>query len=88
MNLRQHVQHLFNTETQAAPGQHGTRSGARSYRKPNRFALVYPGTYQLGMSSLGVQVIHAILNSRQDTACERVFIPERRYLQELQKRNP
>ena len=87
MNLRQHVQHLFNTETQAAPGQHGTRSGARSYRKPNRFALVYPGTYQLGMSSLGVQVIHAILNSRQDTACERVFIPERRYLQELQKRN-
>ncbi len=87
MNLRQHAQHLVNTETQAIHGQHGAHSGKRTYRKPNRFALVYPGTYQLGMSSLGVQVIHATLNSRQDTACERVFIPEPKYVQELQKRN-
>lgn len=38
------------------------------------------------MSSLGVQVIHATLNSRPDTACERVFIPEPQYVRELIKR--
>lgn len=38
------------------------------------------------MSSLGVQVIHATLNSRKDTACERVFIPEPQYVRELIKR--
>lgn len=57
----------------------------KHFRKQNRFALVYPSTYQLGMSSLGVQVIHSILNNRWDTACERVFIPEPQYVQELKK---
>ena len=37
------------------------------------------------MSSLGIQVIHTTLNSRIDTACERVFIPEPQYIRELIK---
>ena len=37
------------------------------------------------MSSLGVQVIYAILNSRTDTACERVFVPESQHLRQLVK---
>ena len=73
MNLRQHYQHLRSQE-------HG---GYNNFRKPNKFALVYPSTYELGMSSLGVQVIYAILNSRADTACERVFLPEAQQLRQL-----
>ena len=73
LDLRQHYQHLRSQE-------HGAQ---HNFRKPNRFALVYPSTYELGMSSLGVQVIHSILNSRADTACERVFVPESNYIQKL-----
>ena len=73
MNLYQHYQHLRSEE-------HGAHN---NFRKPNKFALVYPSTYALGMSSLGVQVMYATLNSRADTACERVFIPESDYLRKL-----
>ncbi len=73
LDLRQHYRNLHSQE-------HGTQ---HNFRKPNRFALVYPSTYELGMSSLGVQVIHSILNSRADTACERVFVPESNYIRKL-----
>lgn len=82
MDLREHTQQLLKTEKYALSNQ----NKYSRFRKSNRFALVYPSTYQLGMSSLGVQVIHATLNSRPDTACERVFIPEPRYVQELMKK--
>src|SRR3989304_5827622 len=36
-------------------------------------ALVYPNSYHLGMSNLGVHAIYSWLNSRQDVVCERVF---------------
>ena len=73
VNLRQYYQHLRSEE-------HG---GYNNFRKPNKFALVYPSTYELGMSSLGVQVIYTTLNRRVDTACERVFVPESNYLRQL-----
>lgn len=82
MDLRENAQQLLKAEKYALPSE----STYTRFRKPNRFALVYPSTYQLGMSSLGVQVIHATLNSRQDTACERVFIPEPQYVSELVKK--
>lgn len=84
MNLRSHVQQLLNTEEHA--GVSTSTSSQSQYRKSNKFALVYPSTYQLGMSSLGIQVIHATLNKRNDTSCERVFIPESKYLAELIKK--
>lgn len=37
------------------------------------FALVYPNSYHLGMSNLGIQAIYSLLNSRNDVLCERVF---------------
>ena len=83
MDLHQHTQQLLDAEKYATQGQHVSTH----FRKPNRFALVYPCTYQLGMSSLGVQVIHATLNGRKDTTCERVFIPEQHYIRELIKKN-
>lgn len=37
------------------------------------FALVYPNSYYVGMSSLGFQTIYAYLNRHEDIVCERVF---------------
>ena len=52
-----------------------------AYRYPaggrTRFALVYPNTYFVGMSNLGLHIIYDLLNRRGDTACERVFLPDR-----------
>jgi radical SAM superfamily enzyme YgiQ (UPF0313 family) len=39
-----------------------------------RFALVYPNTYYVGMSNLGVHYVHQTLNSMPDTVCERFFL--------------
>ena len=54
-----------------------------NFRKANRFALIYPGAYALGMSSLGLQVIYSLLNQRDDTACERAFLPEPEIVRQL-----
>jgi radical SAM family uncharacterized protein len=48
-------------------------------------ALVYPNTYHVGMSNLGVHQIYTILNSRADTACERVFLPDEEDIEEYIK---
>jgi radical SAM superfamily enzyme YgiQ (UPF0313 family) len=37
-------------------------------------ALVYPNTYYLGMSNLGVHAIYKLLNTNLRVACERVFL--------------
>ena len=46
-----------------------------------RFALVYPNSYFVGMSNLGLHIIYDLLNQRSDTACERVFLPDRDKIQ-------
>ncbi|MBR1419801.1 MAG: TIGR03960 family B12-binding radical SAM protein [Selenomonadaceae bacterium] len=40
-----------------------------------KFALALPDVYEVGMSNLGLAILYSILNSRQDTACERVYAP-------------
>jgi len=42
--------------------------------------LVYPNTYYVGMSNLGLQTIYAYLNVREDVCCERAFLPDRELL--------
>jgi radical SAM superfamily enzyme YgiQ (UPF0313 family) len=37
------------------------------------FAFVYPNSYFIGMSNLGLQAIYGLLNRRDDSVCERVF---------------
>ena len=37
------------------------------------FALVYPNSYYIGMSNLGIHAIYSLLNSYSDVVCERVF---------------
>jgi radical SAM superfamily enzyme YgiQ (UPF0313 family) len=39
-------------------------------------ALVYPNTYHQGMSNLGLQTVYQMLNDRDDTLCERFFLPD------------
>ncbi len=39
-------------------------------------ALTYPNTYHVGMSNLGVHRIYSLLNLREDTVCERAFLPD------------
>lgn len=50
-------------------------------------ALAYPNTYHIGMSNLGVHRIYSILNSRTDTVCERVFLPDEEDREEYLKTN-
>lgn len=51
------------------------------------FALVYPNTYHVGMSNLGYQIIYQQINSRGDTACERLFLPDKKIEQEYIRTN-
>ncbi len=37
-------------------------------------ALIYPNTYYLGMSNLGIHTVYSLLNSDLKTVCERVFL--------------
>ncbi len=41
-------------------------------------ALLYPNTYSVGMSNLGVHNVYRLLNERDDVVCERVFAPSPR----------
>ena len=50
-------------------------------------ALAYPNTYHVGMSNLGVHQIYSVLNGRDDTACERVFLPEEDDITEYDRSN-
>ncbi len=43
-----------------------------------RVALAYPNSYFVGMSNLGMHIIYDLLNKRDDVACERFFLPDRR----------
>ena len=36
-------------------------------------ALIYPNTYHVGMSSLGMQTLYRLFNERSDVVCERAF---------------
>ena len=51
----------------------------------SKFALVYPNLYNVGMSNLGIHIIYEMLNSRSDTSCERVFLPETKTLAQMER---
>jgi radical SAM superfamily enzyme YgiQ (UPF0313 family) len=39
-------------------------------------ALVFPNTYGVGMSNLGLQLVYDLVNQGPDLVCERIFLPE------------
>lgn len=53
---------------------------------PLRFALCFPDVYEIGMSHLGSRILYHVLNSRQDTYCERCFAPWVDMEQQLRER--
>jgi radical SAM family uncharacterized protein len=65
--LLQHVKRLLEDERGTIYKPHGDLL---------KFALAFPNTYRLGMSNLGYQLVYRLLNERQDTVCERVFLPD------------
>ena len=40
-----------------------------------RYAFLFPDTYEVGMSHLGMKILYHAINSRNDAWCERVFSP-------------
>ena len=40
-----------------------------------RFAMCFPDVSEIGMSHLGMQILYAMFNRREDVYCERVFSP-------------
>jgi len=48
----------------------------KQWRGHIRVALVYPNTYEVGMSNLGFQTVYDILNGLDHLLCERAFLPE------------
>ena len=40
-----------------------------------RFAMCFPDVYEIGMSHLGIQILHDMFNRRDDVYCERVYSP-------------
>jgi radical SAM superfamily enzyme YgiQ (UPF0313 family) len=47
-----------------------------NFRKSFKVLLVYPNSYNLGMSNLGFQTIYKVINSHPEFSCERSFLPD------------
>lgn len=72
-NLKKQLQQVLAEESGSTVFAPGSRHG---------FALVYPNTYHVGMSNLGMHIIYQQINLRGDTACERIFMPDKKTVQE------
>jgi radical SAM superfamily enzyme YgiQ (UPF0313 family) len=48
-------------------------------------ALIYPNRYSHAMSNLGFLTVHHLLNAREETLCERFFLPDPEDITEHQK---
>jgi radical SAM superfamily enzyme YgiQ (UPF0313 family) len=51
-----------------------------------RIALCYPNLYFVGMSNLGFQSVHQLLNAQADVSCERAFLPDDVDREDLERR--
>ena len=50
-----------------------------------KVAIVYPNTYFVGMSNLGLHIIYEEINLRSDSVCERILLPEKKELEAYDK---
>ena len=50
-----------------------------------KVAIVYPNTYFVGMSNLGLHIIYEEINLHNDSVCERIFLPEKKELEAYDK---
>lgn len=54
-------------------------------KKPHKVALVYPNTYFVGMSNLGLQIVYEEINEREDSVAERVFLPSKKEMEAYER---
>lgn len=56
----------------------GEMGAVHKEKKPGmlRYAFCFPDVYEVGMSHLGMKILYAHANRRDDVWCERVFAPE------------
>lgn len=52
-----------------------------------RYAFCFPDTYEIGMSHLGMKILYGLINSREDSWCERVFAPDIDMEEQMRKNN-
>ena len=50
-----------------------------------KVAIVYPNTYFVGMSNLGLHIIYEEINRNPASVCERIFLPEKKELDAYDK---
>ena len=50
-----------------------------------RFAFCFPDVYDVGMSHLGMKILYGLKNSRENWWCERVFMPEKDFEQQMRE---
>lgn len=74
---------LKNVLKEIVARESGTQVFAPGARRP--VAFIYPNTYHLGMSNLGLHILYQIINSRGDSACERFFLPDSKLLAEYKR---
>ncbi len=59
------------------------------YKNPKdvkiRFAMCFPDLYEVGMSHLGMRILYHLKNTREDTWCERAFMPWDDMIAEMEK---
>ena len=70
------LKHELKAQLEQETGYYKYPAGTRT-----SVALVYPNSYFVGMSNLGLHIIYELLNKHENTACERVFLPERKDIQ-------
>ena len=70
MNIPQHI-----TKPARYAGIEPNRVVKDPGRVKVRFALCYPDIYEVGMSYYGLFLLYELMNSREDTWCERCFAP-------------
>ena len=77
--LRAKIESLLLPDIQT-PGQYiGGEPGSivkRAESVRGRFCFAFPDLYTIGMSNYALQLLYAIMNRRDDWACERVFCPQ------------
>lgn len=52
-----------------------------------RYAFCFPDIYEIGMSHLGMKILYALVNEREDAWCERVFAPDIDMEEQMRKHN-
>ncbi|MDH4184787.1 MAG: B12-binding domain-containing radical SAM protein [Nitrospinota bacterium] len=50
-----------------------------------KVALVYPNSYQIGMSNLGFAKVYHMLNAHEQVVCERAFMPDHEELERMRQ---